>query len=143
MYNKDIMGLFDKIEQLSQNLDNLIEKAELWQLLFDECPDAIAVFNLSMNFFLINREFCELVGYSSEELVGQNISLVLPSNFCRVHKQYEREFARKPEKKVNRHGLSPIILTRKGTVVPIDIDLSFFYHDNKCYYTAFIRRLSE
>jgi PAS domain S-box-containing protein len=142
MYNTDIMGLFNRVEELSKNLESLIEKAELWQLLFDESPDAIALFNEGMRFFLVNKAFCELTNFTEEEITGQKLSIVLPSEFRRAHKQYERDFMKSPEKKVNRHGLAPKILTREGEALAVDIDLSFFNYDGRTYYTAFIRKLA-
>lgn len=142
MYNDYIMGLFDRVEQLSQNLESLIEKAELWQLLFDESPDAIALFDQHMRFFLVNKAFCDLTGFSKEEIGNQKISIILPSQFRKMHKQMEKEFAANPSKKINRHGLAPNILTRDGIEIDVAIDLSFFYYQNRPFYTAFIRKSS-
>lgn len=142
MYNDHIMGLFDRVEQLSQNLESLIEKAELWQLLFDESPDAIALFDESMRFFLVNKAFCDLSGFAKEEITNQKITMVIPSQFRRIHKQYEKEFANNPTKKVNRHGLHPKLLTRDGEEIAVEVDLSFFYYQNRPFYTAFIRKSS-
>lgn len=142
MYNEYIMGLFDRVEELSQNLESLIEKAELWQLLFDESPDAIALFDENMRFFLVNKAFCELSGFSKNEIANQKINMVLPAQFRRIHKQFEKEYAKAPSKKVNRHGLSPKLLTRDGIVIDVAIDLSFFYYQKRPYYTAFIRKTS-
>jgi PAS domain S-box-containing protein len=141
MYNEIVMDLSDRIEKLSEDLERLIEKAELWQLLFDESPDAIALFNANRRFFLVNNAFCELTGFSREEIINQKLAIVLPAEFRRAHKKYENDYIQHPEKKVNRHGLAPRILTREGTELNIDIDLSFFYYDNTIYYTAFIRKL--
>lgn len=135
------MDLSHRVDKLATDLERLIEKAELWQLLFDESPDAIALFDSNRRFFLVNNAFCELTGFSKEEIINQKLVMVLPPEFRRAHKKYELEFIKNPEKKVNRHGLAPRILTRDGLEVNVDIDLSFFYYDDRPYYTAFIRKL--
>lgn len=141
MYNENIMDLSHRVDKLATDLERLIEKAELWQLLFDESPDAIALFDSNRRFFLVNNSFCELTGFSKEEIVNQKLAIVLPTEFRRAHKKYELEFIKNPEKKVNRHGLTPKILTRDGLEVNVDIDLSFFHYDDRPYYTAFIRKI--
>lgn len=137
------MGILERIEQLSKNLDSIVEKAELWQLLFDECPDAIVVFHSNLSIFLANKEFCILSGYDLDELLNKKVSNFLPHRFRKVHKQYEKSFYADPQKKVNRHGVHPKLLTKAGYEIPIDIDLSFFYHAHECYFTAFIRKVDK
>lgn len=125
---------------MALDLERLIEKAEIWQLLFDECPLGVAVFNSSMKFYLINHAFTEMTGHTTN-ILGQDIKSVLPSRFKRTHKKSEREFANNPQKKTNRHGLNPYILKSNGDELPIDIDLSYIKYDGAIYYVAFLRRM--
>jgi len=141
MYNEIVMELSARIEQLAQNLESLIEKAELWQMLFDESPDAIALFDSRMRFFLVNKKFCELTGFERNEITNQKLSMVLPSEVRRPHKGYEKKYANNPVTLTNRHGLAPSILTRDGVPISVDIDLSHFTYDGRKFYTAFIRKI--
>jgi PAS domain S-box-containing protein len=142
MYNENVMELSARIEQLAQNLESLIEKAELWQMLFDESPDAIALFDSRMRFFLVNKKFCELTGFARDEITNQKLSIVLPAEYRRVHKSYEKKYANNPTTLTNRHGVAPKILTRDGEPILVDIDLSYFVYDGRKFYTAFIRKVS-
>lgn len=135
------MDIIQNIEEIESKLDSLIEKAEVWQKIFDESPLAIAVFTAEVKFYLVNKAFCELTNFEPEELYDQKISLVLPARLRRMHKQKEKEFVAHPQKKVNRHGLTPVICNKQREEILVDIDLSFFINDNKIYYTAFIKRL--
>jgi len=136
------MNIEDRVNRMSFDLERLIERAEIWQLLFDECPLGVAVFNANMKFFLINNAFTEMTGYTTE-ILGRDIKEVLPDRFRRIHKKAEKEFAANPQKKTNRHGLSPSILRIDGTELLIDIDLSYIKYDGSVYYVAFIRRISK
>jgi PAS domain S-box-containing protein len=127
---------------MSFDLERLIERAEIWQLLFDECPLGVAVFNANMKFFLINDAFTEMTGFGTE-ILGKDVKEVIPNRFKKAHKKFEKEFASKPEKKTNRHGLSPAIMKIDGEELPIDIDLSYIQYDGTIYYVAFIRRISK
>jgi PAS domain S-box-containing protein len=142
MYNENVMELSARIEQLAQNLESLIEKAELWQMLFDESPDAIALFDSRMRFFLVNKKFCELTGFERSEITNQKLSIVIPAEYRRVHKAYEKSYSKDPVTLTNRHGLAPRILTRDGEPIAVDIDLSHFTYDDRKFYTAFIRKVS-
>lgn len=141
MYNYDVRELFERVEQISSNLDRILEKAELWQQIVDECPLAIAVLTANMNFFLVNVAFEILTGFSKEEILDKRLSLVIPDNLRRMHMEKEKEFSANPVRKINRHGLSPTIARKDRTLIPIRIDLSYIKHDNKIYYLAFIREV--
>lgn len=137
------MDIADRVNRMAIDLDRLVTKAEIWQALFDECPLAVAVFTSEMKFYLINDEFTSMTGYSKDQISGEALNKVIPSKFRRIHKRAEKEFAGDPQKKVNRHGLSPLILVKSGEELPVDIDLSYIRYNGKIYYVAFIRRISR
>jgi PAS domain S-box-containing protein len=95
-----------------------------------------------MRFFLVNKKFCELTGFDRSEITNQKLSIVLPAEYRRAHKGYEKKYAANPITLTNRHGLAPHILTRNGEPIAVDIDLSYFVYDGRKFYTAFIRKLS-
>lgn len=127
---------------MAVDLEILVRKAEIWQLLFDECPLGVAVFTADMKFYLINSEFTEITGHSVD-ILGKDIKEVIPSRFRRAHRKFEKNYASNPEKKVNRHGLEPFILRRDNTEIPVDVALSYIQYDAKVYYVAFIRRIVQ
>lgn len=133
------MDMMENIEGIERRLDSIIEKAGVWQKIFDEAPWAIAVFTAEMNFFLVNKQFCEITGYEDEELYERNLSLVLRPKDRRMHKREEKKFALHPEQKIHREGLSPYIYTKSKESVAVDIALSYFINDSKVYYVAFLR----
>jgi PAS domain S-box-containing protein len=135
------MDIENRVNKMAFDLERLIEKAEIWQLLFDECPLGVAVFDSNMKFFLINNAFTEMTGYTTD-ILGKDIKEVVPVRFRKAHRKSEKLFAAQPEKKTNRHGLSPYILKTDGGELPIDIDLSYIKYDSAIYYVSFIRRIS-
>ena len=134
------MNIEDRVDRMAADLEKFIELAQMWQLLFDECPLGIVAFDSNMKFSIINNAFIEMTGYSND-ILGKNISDVLPERFKKMHKKMERQYAKKPEKKTNRHGLTPYILTVDGRELLVDIDLSHIKYDGAIYYVAFIRRV--
>lgn len=134
------MNVEDRVNRMAADLERLVQKAEIWQLLFDECPIAIAVFNADMRFFLINPAFTELSGHGIE-ILGSDVKDIIPLRHRRMHKKMEKTYASNPQKKINRHGLTPYLLAKSGEEILVDIDLSYIRYDSKIYYVAFIRRI--
>ena len=125
---------------MAVDLEKLVQKAEIWQLLFDECPIAVVMFTANMKFFLVNPAFTEMSGHSID-ILGKDIKEIIPIRFRKLHRKVEKEYASNPQKKINRHGLEPYLLKSDGTEIHVDIDLSFIQYDSKIYYVAFIRRM--
>lgn len=140
-YNHIIMNIEDRVNKMSMDLDKIVEKASIWQSLFDECPFAVAVFNNEMKFFMVNDAFQQLTGFDDQDIIGQRVQAILPDRFKRMHKRYEKDYAIKPEKKVNRHGIEPYVLTKDKEEILVDIDLSYILYNSKIYYVSFIRRI--
>lgn len=134
------MNVIDRVELVEKQLDALITRAEIWQLIFDECPIAIACFDFNMRFFMVNKEFFHLSGFDSS-IIGEKIKIVIPSKQKKEHSKYEKYYAKNPVPKVNRHGLSPQILDVNGELIDVDISLSFIEHQGKPYYIAFLKRI--
>lgn len=137
-----VMNIENRVNRMALDLERLVKRAEIWQLLFDECPLGIAVFNSNMKFYLINNEFTEMTGHTTE-ILGCDIKDVMPHRFRRNHKKFEKDFAANPEKKTSRHGLMPYILKDNGEELPIDIDLSYIKYDGAVYYVVFLRNNSK
>lgn len=134
------MNIEDRVNKMSSDLERLVIRAEIWQILFDECPIAIAVFDSNMKFFLVNDEFLNLTGYATD-ILGSNIKEVIPLRHRRNHRKFEKQYVANPVRKLNRHGLSPEIVTKNNVNIPVDIDLSYIHYDSSTYYVAFIRRI--
>lgn len=135
------MNLRDRVDTLADGLESLIQKAEIWQLLFDECPIAIAVFTSDMRFFMVNDSFMDLTEFTKEDIINRNISLVIPPDQRKMHRAKEKEFANHPVKKINRHGLQPHIMDKRRNSIPINIDLSFITYQGNIYYVAFLKKI--
>jgi PAS domain S-box-containing protein len=135
------MDILGRVEKIESDLDDLISKAELWQLIFDQSPFAMACFDQNMNFSVVNREFCNLTGYSTMQLIGKNIGIVIPSGYRKLHILEEKKFISHPQRKVNRHGLNPYLLKKNGGKIHVHIDLSYLNYKSSIYPIAFIRKV--
>lgn len=49
------------------------ENLERYRAIFEDAPDGMYLFNLKGDFLLVNHHFCQLLGYSRDELLKMNI----------------------------------------------------------------------
>lgn len=125
------MPFSDKIEELSQRLDNLLEKAEIWQMIFDTSPIPAAIVSEDMSFFMVNEGFLELTGFTKAEIISEDISVVVPKYFRRRHRRVEGS-----EK--DCRGQS--ILSKHREEIPVELSMTSFEYESRKYYSIFIRK---
>lgn len=71
----------------------------------------------------VNQGVLRIFGYSEEELIGKNVSLLLPERFRDVFIKQMAEYCHDP-KAINVSGLyNPVGLTKAGKEVPLEISL--------------------
>ncbi|MEM7115110.1 MAG: PAS domain S-box protein [Chloroflexota bacterium] len=72
-----IVCVAQDITGLKETEKALAEREKQFRLLFDEAPIGMAILDLSKTFLRVNQAFCELVGFSQTELLGNNMLTTL------------------------------------------------------------------
>ncbi|WP_249411580.1 PAS domain-containing sensor histidine kinase [Marinomonas sp. A3A] len=101
----------------------LAENAFLQQLV--TClPMGAMVVNTDAKILFINETLSEILGYSSEELLGEDIDFLLPIEFQANHKKLMMQFFSQPRKR--QMGVGQALYARKkdGKHIPIEIGLN-------------------
>ena len=73
-----------------------VESEKRFTTLFDSAPCGLMLVNGDQVIQLANRELCDVFGYTSSELVGQSISILLPEDIRRRHDAYFRNYSNDP-----------------------------------------------
>ena len=87
-------------------------------------PDAILAVNSEGTILQVNPQAEALFGYSSDELVGQKIELLVPERHRQQHDQHRHDFARQPRVRRMGTGLELYGRRRNGSEFPVEIALS-------------------
>lgn len=85
-----------------------------------------------------------LFGYTWAEVVGQNISLVMPEPHKSAHDGYLRDYARTGQGKIIGKGPRELVGLRKdGTTVPLDVAISEILLEDRRMFLGVLRDISE
>jgi PAS domain S-box-containing protein len=111
--------------------------------LFEHASEGFVVTSPEGNIILINPAACRMFGYSSDELLGQTIELLIPNKYRKGHVALREGFYAEPSNRVMGHGRDLHGQKRDGTTFPVEVSLSTYLHDNLRYATAFIVDISH
>ncbi len=112
---------------------------ELFQLTIEAVPDAIITVDNNNLITLVNQKTVNLLGYEKSELLGQNISLLIPVRYRERHWAHMQHFHAYPMfRPMGAVGQSLFVLCKDGHEVPVEIQLSPIHTANEKFTLASI-----
>jgi len=120
-------------------MSNQIKAGFEFEAIFQESAIGIIVTNSSFEIILSNRFADTLFGFDENELIGENISLLIPNHLKDRHHGHLTHLGH--EKPISRPmgvGLDLKAKRKDGSLFPIEISLSHFKAGQSMHYIAFV-----
>lgn len=119
------VGLIDDIDAQKKALESLKDSEERFRAMFDNFSIAVGLMGLDRSVIDANPALCKLLGYTREELIGRNPSLVThPDDFWESTRHFEELLAGEVD-----HFVSERRYVRKnGEVFWAQVSMSMVHH---------------
>lgn len=91
----------------------------------------------------VNAATERIFGYAREEMIGQNVSMLMPTPYRERHGDYIDTYKRTGERKIIGIGREVVAQRKNGTVFPIDLSVGEVKLPHSRIFTGIIRDLSE
>lgn len=105
--------------------------------------DAIITINVSGFIDTINPATEQLFGYAASELIGRNISILMPEPHRSRHDEYIGHHVRTGERRIIGLGREVCGLRKDGSEFPMHLSVSAFEHAGSRYFTGVIHDLTR
>ena len=109
-----------------------------FEAIFHDAAIGIIVTNSSFDMILSNEYAHRLFGYTEAELLGQNISILIPNHLKGRHEGHLSKINHNPVSRPMGLGLDLKAKRKDESLFPIEISLSHFKTDENIYYIAFV-----
>ena len=113
------------------------------QAILDSAIDAIITIDENGIIKLCNEAVERLFGYTSAELIGQNVSVLMPTPHREDHDAHMQRYLSTGEKHVIGIGRETVGLRKDGKVIPLDLALSEVRLRDRVYFTGTLRDISD
>lgn len=92
---------------------------------------------------LVNGAAERLFGYVANQMIGRNVTMLMPAPFHDEHDRYLARYLSTGEKRIIGIGREVVGLRRDGTTVPIELSVAEAYVGSERLFVGIIRDISE
>ncbi|MGO9984382.1 MAG: PAS domain S-box protein [Rhodomicrobium sp.] len=111
--------------------------------ILDTAVDGIITINERGTIERLNPAALKIFGYTTEELTGQNVKMLMPEPYHREHDQYLRNYRNTGQHKIIGIGREVAGRRKDGSVFPLDLSVSEVPLGNCRLFTGIIRDITE
>jgi two-component system sensor kinase FixL len=113
------------------------------QSVLDTVPDAMIVIDPQgvMQSFSATAE--RLFGYKPEDVIGQNVSMLMPAPYREQHDGYLRRYLSTGERRIIGIGRLVVGQRKDGSTFPMELSVGEVHSGDRRVFTGFIRDLTE
>lgn len=122
-----------KIFEQSNSLLNLLSEA---------ISEGVVIVDESQNIVSVNNSLEEMFGFSSEELLGKHLNILIPKNIHTAHKKYVTDFVEQSDRRQMGHGRNLFGVHKSGKHIPVEAGLNPFKWEGKRYVMALVIDIS-
>jgi len=120
-----------------------MESAPLLKAIIEHAIDGIITIDDRGRVESINPAACRLFLYDPEEVIGNNVSMLMPSPDREKHDEYINRYQRTHEPHIIGIGREVVGLRKDGTRFPFRLGVSEVQYSGRKIYTGFIHDLSR
>jgi two-component system sensor kinase FixL len=114
-----------------------------WQAVLDSVQDAVISIDQHGTVTLFNRAAERIFGYRADEVVGRNLTMLMPAPYSDEHAQYVARYEETGVAKAIGRIRDVHALRKDGEVFPIELSVSEARSGDERVYSAIVRDVSE
>ena len=114
-----------------------------YEHLLQSAPDAMIFVNLESKIVRINAQLGSLFGYTEEELIGRDLTVLVPERYRSGHRDNVARYFAEPRVRPMGTNLMIFGLKKDGSEFPLDISLSPLETDGERFAVAAVRDITE
>lgn len=116
---------------------------ERWRALLDSAVDAIVVIDARGRIEAFGRSAETMFGYSEREVLGRNVSMLMPSPFREEHDGYLARYLREGQARIIGLGREVSARRRDGSTFPVHLSVGEMSVDGERRFTGILHDLSQ
>lgn len=126
----DVSELVRQEAEISAQVEKLKEAYSNIEATLNSVRDVIIVINKRGLVTRTNAVIQEILGYESDELIGRNVSVLMPDDIARMHDTYIWHFLKSGTSAIIGKGRAMTARRKDGTIIPAFLTIEPIYGDS-------------
>lgn len=118
------------------------KKGNIFRILSEAISEGIVIVNENQEIVTSNDAAGKMFGYTAEELLGENLSILIPREYRNTHPKQVDEFLQKSNPRQMGHGRDLYGQRKDGSVFPVEAGLNPFEIYGSKYVMALVTDIS-
>ena len=136
--------MLDIQQELQRSEKEQIASKERTNSILQASPDGICVINAEGSIVMVNHSLQNIFGYSTEEVVGMNVKMLMPDHLAdRHHKALERIVWGREPKLIGKGAVEVEGRTKSGDVFPMELSISQIGSGKDVIFVGIIRDITD
>jgi PAS domain S-box-containing protein len=121
----------------------LSENEEHYRAVAEAATDAIITIDSDSTILIVNPATERIFGYSTEEMIGQPLTMLMPEYLRHLHKAGITRYLETGRKHIKWSAVQLPGLHKTGNEIPLEISFAEFTRDGRRFFTGIARDISE
>jgi two-component system sensor kinase FixL len=116
---------------------------ERWRAIIESAVDAIVLINRRGTIEFVNPAAERMFGFPAHEVIGRNVSMLMPEPYASEHDHYMRRYQMTGERRIIGIGREVTARRKDGTTFPVHLSVAELTVDGETKFTGIVRDLTE
>ncbi len=136
-------GIVRDITERKRAEEAVREGAQRMRAIWQTAVDGILTIDTRGIVEALNPAACRIFGYAADEVVGRNVSMLMPAPYREEHDGYLANYLRTGEAKIIGIGREVTGLRKDGSTFPMDLAVGEVHLGQRRLFTGIVRDISE
>lgn len=123
--------------------NKLRESEDRYRTVAETASDAIITIDQDSKIVFVNPTVEKTFGYTSDEIIGQQLTILMPDYLREFHKTGLKRYIETNHKHIRWDGVELPGLHKNGNEIPLEVSFGEFRKEGKHFFTGIIRDITE
>src|SRR5712692_8270519 len=138
-----VVANYHDITERKRAEEALRQSEARYRIVAETATDAIVTITPDSKIVFINSAAERIFGYRREEMLGQELTMLMPEYLREVHKAGMRRYLATGEKHINWHSAELTGLHKSGSQVPLEVSFGESVVEGQHAFTGIVRDISQ
>ena len=143
LWERKIQTQWKKYLQSKYNPDNILGSPIKFSEVLDSLIDTFILIDSNGIILFINEAGLKTFGYTPKEILGKNISILMPSPYSELHNTYIQKYLNTGIKRIIGTGRELLAKKKDGSTFPIFLSVNELHFEDKIFFIGVIHDIAN